>query len=148
MPPIETTDYALVRSVESTFGDAVADVASALAAEGFGILTTIDVQATLKAKLGVDVAPYTILGACNPELASRGLAIEPDLGVLLPCNVVVRREGDRTIIAAMEPLAALALAGNPELEPIATEARDRLERAIERVPHRRPAGQPFEGEVA
>ena len=147
MPAIETTSYALVRSVESTFDDAVADVTSALAAEGFGILTTIDVQATLKAKLDLDIAPYTILGACNPQLASRGLAIEPDLGVLLPCNVVVWREGDRTILAATEPLAALALAGNSELEPIATEARDRLQRAIASVADRRHVVQPSEGEA-
>ncbi len=148
MPAIETTGYALIRSVESTFDDAVADVTSALAAEGFGILTTIDVQATLKAKLDLGVAPYTILGACNPQLASRGLAIEPDLGVLLPCNVVVRREGDRTIIAAMEPLAAMALAGNPGLGPIATEARDRLWRAIESVVDRPRAAPPSENDAA
>jgi uncharacterized protein (DUF302 family) len=147
MPPVTITAYAITRTVDSTFDDAVSDVTSALAAEGFGILTTIDVQATLKAKLDLDVAPYTILGACNPQLASRGLVIEPDLGVLLPCNVVVRREGDRTILAAMEPLAALALAGNPELEPIATEARDRLQRAIASVADRRHVVQPSEGEA-
>ena len=105
-------------------------------------------QATLKAKLDLAVAPYTILGACNPQLASRGLAIEPDLGVLLPCNVVVRREGDRTIIAAMEPLAAMALAGNPELEPIATEARDRLRRAIASVAERPRVAKPSAGAAA
>ncbi len=71
-----------------------------------------------------------ILGACNPQLASRGLAIEPDLGVLLPCNVVVRRSGGQTLVAAMEPLAAMRLAGNPDLEPLAAEARDRIERAV------------------
>ncbi len=147
MPAVETTRYALTRSVESTFDDAVADVTAALAAEGFGILTTIDVQATLKAKLDLGVLPYTILGACNPQLASRGLAIEPDLGVLLPCNVVVRREGARSIIAAMEPLAAMALAGNPELEPIAAEARDRLQRAIASVPDRPHLAQQPEREA-
>ncbi len=94
------------------------------------------------------MAPYTILGACNPQLASRGLALEPDLGVLLPCNVVVRREGDRTIIAAMEPLAALALAGNPELEPIAAEARDRLRRAISSVIERPRIAKPSAGAAA
>lgn len=148
MPPVTITPYAITRTVESTFDDTVADVTAALGAEGFGILTTIDVQATLKAKLDVDVAPYTILGACNPQLASRGLAIEPDLGVLLPCNVVVRCEGERTIIAAMEPLAAMTLAGNPELGPIATEARDRIERAIISVGGRPGVARPSAGEPA
>jgi uncharacterized protein (DUF302 family) len=107
------TEYAIARDLETPFEDAVAHVREALAAEGFGVLTTIDVRSTLKAKLDLDVEPYVILGACNPSLASRGLAAEPDLGVLLPCNVVVRREGGHTHVAAMEPFAALQLAGNP-----------------------------------
>ena len=148
MPPVTFTPYAITRTVGSTFDDAVADVTTALAAQGFGILTTIDVQATLKAKLDLDVAPYTILGACNPQLASRGLAIEPDLGVLLPCNVVVRRERDRTVIAAMEPLAAMRLSGNDELEPIAAEARDRVERAISSVADRQRVAPPARGATA
>ncbi|MBM3676829.1 MAG: DUF302 domain-containing protein [Actinobacteria bacterium] len=123
-------DYAILRDLEAPFAETVERVTAALAAEGFGVLTTIDVQATLKAKLDLDVAPYVILGACNPQLASRGLTVEPDLGVLLPCNVVVRSEGDRTHVAAMEPMAALALAANPELEPLAAEARARIERAV------------------
>lgn len=127
---MEITAYAITRTVDAPFDEAIERVTTALATEGFGILTTIDVQATLKQKLDLDVAPYTILGACNPQLASRGLAIEPDLGVLLPCNVVVRRDGDRTIIAAMEPLAAMRLAGNADLEPLAAEARERIERAV------------------
>ena len=130
---MEITAYAITRTVDTPFDDTIERVTDALAGEGFGILTTIDVQATMKKKLHLDIAPYTILGACNPELASRGLAIEPDLGVLLPCNVVVRRDGDQTVIAAMEPLAAMALAGNPDLEPIATEARERIERAVESI---------------
>lgn len=124
------TPYAITRTVETPFDETIERVTDALAGEGFGILTTIDVQATMKQKLDLGIAPYTILGACNPQLASRGLAIEPDLGVLLPCNVVVRSDGDRTVIAAMEPLAAMALASNPALEPIATEARERIERAV------------------
>ncbi len=101
--------------------------------EGFGVLTEIDVQATLAAKLGVEEPPYVILGACNPPLAHRGLGIEPDLGVLLPCNVVVRQDGDTVRVAAMEPIAAMHVAQNGDLEPLAIEARSRLERALGRL---------------
>ena len=127
---MDITPYAITRTVDASFADAIEQVTDALAAEGFGILTTIDVQATMKKKLDLDVAPYTILGACNPQLASRGLAIEPDLGVLLPCNVIVRRDGESTIVSAMEPLAAMPLAGNPDLGPLVVEARERIERAL------------------
>lgn len=127
----EITNYAIVRDVDGTFDEVVGRVTEALAGEGFGVLTTIDVKATLKTKLDLDVEPYVILGACNPGLASRGLAAEPDLGVLLPCNVVVRSEGGAIRVAAMEPMAALALAGNPALEPLAREARERIERAVD-----------------
>jgi len=127
---MEITSYAITRRIDAPFTETVARVTEALASEGFGVLTTIDMQTTMLAKLGVDVGEYTILGACNPQLAHRGLGVEPDLGVLLPCNVVVRRDGDTTVVSAMEPLAALHLAANPELEPLATEARERIERAV------------------
>lgn len=127
---METTAYAITRDVDAPFDEVVERVTAALAGEGFGVLTTIDVTATLRAKLGLDVPPYVILGACNPQLASRGLELEPDLGVLLPCNVVVRSEGDVTRVAAMEPRAAMELAGNDDLEPLAAEARERIERAV------------------
>ena len=130
MKPVTMTTYAITRTVDTPFDETIEHVIDALAGEGFGILTTIDVQATMKKKLDLAIAPYTILGACNPQLANRGLAIEPDLGVLLPCNVVVRSDGEKTVIAAMEPLAAMALAANPDLEPIAIEARERIERAV------------------
>ena len=84
----------------------------------------------MKQKLELDDRAVPILGACNPQLASRGLAIEPDLGVLLPCNVVVRRDDEQTVVAAMEPLAAMRLAANPALESLAAEARERIERAM------------------
>ena len=127
---MEFTAYAITRTVELPFEEAVERVIAALAKEGFGILTTIDVQATLKQKLDLDIAPYVILGACNPQLASQGLALEPDLGVLLPCNVVVRRDDEQTVVAAMEPTAAMGLASNSALEPLAAEARARIERAM------------------
>ncbi len=130
---MSATAYAMPRTVEGAFDDVVERVRAALASEGFGILTVIDVQATLKEKIGADVEPYVILGACNPTLAHQGLGVEPDLGVLLPCNVVVRREGDAIRVAAMEPNAALALAGNDELTPIAAEAHDRLARVMEAI---------------
>lgn len=127
---MQITAYAITRTLDAPFDASVQRVTEALAAEGFGVLTTIDVQATMKQKLDLDVPPYVILGACNPTLARAGLATEPDLGVLLPCNVVVRTDGDRTAVAAMEPLSAMRLAGNPALEPLAAEARERIERAI------------------
>lgn len=127
---MEITAYAITRTVDVPFGEAVERVTAALATEGFGVLTTIDVQETLKQKLDVDIEPYVILGACNPQLARQGLALEPDLGVLLPCNVVVRRDDECTVVAAMEPLAAMGLASNPALEPLAAAARERIERAV------------------
>ncbi len=130
---MQETTYAIRRDVDAPFGEVVERVRSALAEEGFGVLTTIDVQATLNEKLGVEVEPYVILGACNPHLASKGLELEPDLGVLLPCNVVVRAGDSVTHVAAMEPLAALSLAGNDTLEPVAREARQRVARAVERI---------------
>ena len=127
---MHTTGYAITRTLDAPFDATVARVTETLADEGFGVLSTIDVQATMKRKLDLDVPQYVILGACNPALAGAGLAAEPDLGVLLPCNVVVRREGGDTIVSAMEPTAAMRLAANPDLEPLAAEARTRIERAI------------------
>ncbi|HSL26736.1 MAG TPA: DUF302 domain-containing protein [Acidimicrobiia bacterium] len=103
----------------------------ALAGEGFGILTEIDVAATLKAKLGVEWPPYRILGACNPHLAHQALVAEQSVGLLLPCNVVLRRNGDVTIVEVLEPAMMAEVTANPALEPIAIEARLRLQRALE-----------------
>lgn len=130
MSGIETTNYAVVRDLDGPFEEVVGRVKEALSEEGFGVLSEIDVEAAMREKLGEDVGPYLILGACNPQLAHRGLGVEPDLGVLLPCNVVVRELEGQVRVAAMEPLAAMSLAGNEDLRPIAGEARERIERAV------------------
>jgi uncharacterized protein (DUF302 family) len=113
--------------------DAEAAIRASLASEGFGILTEIDVAATLKEKLGVERSPYKILGACNPPLAHRGLEAEEDLGLLLPCNVVVYVKGDETVIAALEPQLMADISNNPELQDVAQEARGRLQKALARL---------------
>lgn len=130
MTEVSTTNYAVIRDLDESFDSVVARVKEALAGEGFGVLSEIDVQAAMREKIGEEVGDYLILGACNPQLAHRGLGVEPDLGVLLPCNVVVRANGDQTRVAAMEPLSAMQLAGNDDLQPIASEARERIERAV------------------
>jgi uncharacterized protein (DUF302 family) len=108
-------------------------VRSALKEQGFGVLTEIDVKATLKEKLGADVEPYVILGACNPGLAHRALQAEPDIGLLLPCNVIVRTHGDRVVVSAMDPGLMSEITENPELPGIAEEATKLLDAALETV---------------
>jgi uncharacterized protein (DUF302 family) len=111
-------------------------VEAALKAEGFGVITEIDVAATIKARLGLEIAPYLILGACNPSLAHRAIEEDPSVGALLPCNVVLRADGDATIIEAIDPVVAMRLAATPALTAIATEARARLARALAAVQRR------------
>lgn len=121
--------YGFTVTTAGKFDDAVARTVDALKTEGFGVLTEIDVAATLKAKLNLDRRPYKILGACNPQLASQALDADPDIGLLLPCNVVVREEaGGEVVVGFMDPAAVLALAEHRELEPLGAEVRARLQR--------------------
>jgi uncharacterized protein (DUF302 family) len=131
----QTTRYGISTPVELPYEAAVERVREELGREGFGVLTEIDVAATLKQKLEVDFRPYVILGACNPPLAHRALSAETEIGLLLPCNVVVYAtdEAGRSVVAAMDPEAALALADNPQIVELAREVKERLQRVLERV---------------
>jgi uncharacterized protein (DUF302 family) len=120
--------YGLVVHLDAPYEEAIARTTAALQAEGFGVLTEIDVKATMKKKLDVEFRPYVILGACNPALAHRGLTAEPELGLLLPCNVIVYADEDGTTVSIVDPAQMLSVAANPALEPIAGEARVRLQR--------------------
>ena len=131
----QNTPYGLNVQTPLPYEKAVERMREELAKEGFGVLTEIDVRATLKKKLDVDFRPYVILGACNPPLAHRALTEEPDIGLLLPCNVVVY-SGDTpatTNISAIDPVVQLGIAANEDLAPLAEEVRARLERALEGV---------------
>ena len=126
--------YYIARTVSGPFEAVVADVVERLKAQGFGILSDIDVQATLKAKLGADMPPYRILGACNPSFAHQALQIEDKLGVLLPCNVIVRETADRRVeVASVDPVVSMDRTGNAALASTAEEVRRRLASVIEAV---------------
>ncbi len=131
----QTTRYGISTTVALPYEQAVERTREELAKEGFGILTEVDIRATLKNKLDVDFRPYLILGACNPPLAYQALSAERDIGVLLPCNVVVYAgdQAGQSVITAMDPEAALALAESEGIEPLAREVRERLRRVLERV---------------
>lgn len=124
---------AMTRTTDLPFDQAVEACRSALAGEGFGVLTEIDMQATLKAKLDVDRDPYLILGACHPPSAHAAIGAAPEVGVLLPCNVTVSVEDGTTTVRAMDPSGAMDMIGDPAVSKVAADVRDRLERAIDSV---------------
>lgn len=124
-------DYAITLTVDLPYDVAVVKVRQVLADQGFGVLTEIDARATMKSKLDVDMEPYVILGACNPQLAHRALEVDRSIGLLLPCNVVVRSDGpQRTIVQALNPQVMVAMPGEPGLEAVAEEAARRINAAL------------------
>ncbi|MCX7618611.1 DUF302 domain-containing protein [Tepidiforma sp.] len=127
---VEQLAFGLRKETGLPFHQAVEAVREALKAQGFGVLTEIDVQATLKAKLGAEMPPYLILGACNPPLAHRALTANPEVGLLLPCNVVVRDTGRGIVVEAMDPVAAMGIVQDPEVAEVAKAAREKIEAAL------------------
>ncbi len=124
--------YGFGKTIDLSFDDAIAHVTQALQGEGFGILADIDVAGAMKKKLNQDMPPYRILGACNPPLAHRALESEPSIGLLLPCNVVVRQdEAGAVHVEFMDPAAVLDLVNKPEITALASEVRQRLERVMQ-----------------
>ena len=124
------SDYTMSTTLPRSYDDTVAAVRSGLEAQGFGVLTEIDLKATLKKKLDVDVPAQVILGACRPPLAHAALQAEPSVGLLLPCNVVVRETADGTVVEAVDPQTMVAMTDNGDLQPVADEAKQRLEKAL------------------
>jgi uncharacterized protein (DUF302 family) len=131
----DTLDYGFKKKVDGAIDDVEVRVEEALATEGFGILTRIDVAGTLKKKLDVDFREYRILGACNPGLAHQALSQDEDIGLLLPCNVVVYTDDQagRCTVAILDPVQQLGVSGREDLGPLAEEVRERMERVLERV---------------
>jgi len=129
----QTTAYGMGVTLAVPYEQAVARIREELQKEGFGVLTEIDVRATLQKKIDVDFRPYIILGACNPTLAHQALSAERDIGLLLPCNVIVYAGDtpDTSVVAAMDPVEALALTGRDDIRPLAIEVKGRLTRALE-----------------
>ncbi len=125
--------YGFSKKVNSSYEKTVEKVTDELKKEGFGVLTTIDVKDTLKKKLDVDFKKYVILGACNPPFAHKALQAEEQIGLLLPCNVVVYEEGEQSVVAAFDPMTMFRVLENDNVKPIAEEVKQRLERVIEAV---------------
>lgn len=133
------THYGMVTEVSMPYDRAVERTREELSKEGFGVLTEIDVRATLKQKLDVDFRPYIILGACNPPLAHQALSAETDIGLLLPCNMIVYQgKSEReSVVAAIDPIVQLEVTGNPDVEPLAKDVRERLRRVLAAVSGKR-----------
>lgn len=131
----EKLAYGMTTTVKLPYESAVQRVRDALAGQGFGVLTEIDVRATLRKKLDVEFRPYVILGACNPPLAHRALTAERDIGLLLPCNVIVYAgdRNDESVVAAIDPEVSLSRVGNEELRPLAADVKERLRRVLDAV---------------
>lgn len=126
-----TTDLGIPTTLQASFEEAIEKTTEALKKEGFGVLTKIDVKTTFKEKINVDFRRYVILGACNPVLAHRSLSANPDVGLLLPCNVTVQEQGTDVVVTAINPIQMLgALSGDPVISAVAAEARAKLERVI------------------
>ena len=131
---MQTTSYGIRTVISAGYDEAVGRARNALASEGFGVLCEIDIQAKLKEKLGVDTRRYVILGACNPPLAHEALQLEADLGLLLPCNVIVYEENERqSVVAAIDAASMMTVTGNAKLNPIAQQVGEKLLRVIEAV---------------
>lgn len=129
--------YALTTTVEAPFTEALEATREALSEQGFGVLTEIDLAATLKAKVDADIEPHVILGACRPQLAEQAVAREASIGLLLPCNVVVRAEGDnRTVVETVDPEVLVSVTQNEQLTEVAQDARTRLDAALADLPAR------------
>jgi len=127
---MQTLEYGIGRDLDQPFQEVLDRVREALKAEGFGVITEIDVQKTMKEKLGIDGRPHVILGACNPKYAHEALGVEDDLGLLLPCNVVVYEKGEGSRVAVINAGAMMGMVGNDRLAPIADEVQARLDRVL------------------
>ncbi len=128
-----TATYGIGKLVQTPFDETLARARAALKEQGFGVLCEIDVQATMKEKLGVESGRYVILGSCNPPLAHRALSVEPEMGLLLPCNVIVYETGDGTRVSAIDAELMLGFVGNPELADIAAQVREKLSSVIANI---------------
>ena len=125
--------YGFTKTTDYSFEQAIEKVTEELKKEGFGILSTIDVKDTLKKKIDVDFKKYTILGACNPKLAHGALQVEEELGLLLPCNVIVYEKNDKTVVSIFDPRVMTLVIENPEMNPVAEEVKNKLQRVLEAV---------------
>jgi len=125
--------YGFSKTTEYSFDQAIEKVTEELKKEGFGVLTTIDVKDTLKKKIDVDFKKYTILGACNPKLAHSALQVEEELGLLLPCNVIVYEKNEKTVVSIFDPRVMTLVIENPEMKPVAEEVKNKLQRVLEAV---------------